>query len=56
MTVKKSAKNYRKSKKVLEGHSHSVTLLDDLPLERGIIGVIGKIKKLKEKRPRRGIP
>lgn len=36
-------------KKVLETHSHSVTLLDDLPLERGIAGVIGKIKKLKEK-------
>lgn len=46
---KKIRKELLEIKKVLEGHSHSVTLLDDLPLERGIIGVIGKIKKLKEK-------
>lgn len=46
---KKIRKELQEIKKVLEGHSHSVTLLDDLPLERGIIGVIGKIKKLKEK-------
>ena len=46
---KKIRKELQEIKKVLEAHSHSVMLLDDLPLERGIIGVISKIKKLKEK-------
>ena len=46
---KKICKELQEIKKVLEGHRYNVTLLDDLPLERGIIGVIGKIKKLKEK-------
>lgn len=46
---KKVRKELQEIKKVLEGHNHNVTLLDDLPLERGIVGVIGKIKKLKEK-------
>ena len=35
-------------KKILESHNHSLALLDDLPLEKGIVGVISKLKKLKE--------
>lgn len=31
------------------GHQKSVTLLDDLPIEKGIVGAILKVKKLKEK-------
>lgn len=46
---KKVRKELQQTKKVLEGHNQNVTLLDDLPLEKGIIGVIKKIKKLKEK-------
>lgn len=46
---KKVRKELQETKKVLEGHNQNVTLLDDLPLEKGIIGVIKKIKKLKEK-------
>lgn len=46
---KKTCKELQEIKKVLEAHNHSVSLLDDLPLERGIAGVIGRIKKLKEK-------
>ncbi len=36
-------------KRMLSTHRQSVHLLDDLPLEKGIIGVIGKISKLGEK-------
>lgn len=36
-------------KKILAGHQRNVQLLDDLPLEKGIVGVISKIKNLKEK-------
>lgn len=36
-------------KKILVSHQKNVQLLDDLPLEKGIIGVISKVKKLKEK-------
>lgn len=36
-------------KKILVAHQRSVQLLDDLPLERGIVGVISKVKNLKEK-------
>lgn len=36
-------------KKILVSHRQSVQMLDDLPLEKGIIGVISKMKKLKEK-------
>lgn len=36
-------------KKVLMGHQQNLQLLDDLPLEKGIVGVISKVKKLKEK-------
>lgn len=37
---KKVRKELQEIKKVLEGHNHNVTLLDDLPLERGIVGVM----------------
>lgn len=36
-------------KRILMGHQKSVTLLDDLPIEKGIVGAILKVKKLKEK-------
>ena len=36
-------------KKILVTHQQSVQLLDDLPLEKGIVGVVSKVKKLKEK-------
>ena len=36
-------------KRMLSAHRQSVHLLDDLPLEKGIIGVISKISKLGEK-------
>ena len=34
---------------ILSTHKQSVHLLDDLPLEKGIVGVIKKVKKLGEK-------
>ena len=36
-------------KKILVAHQKSVQLLDDLPLEKGIVDVISKVKNLKEK-------
>ena len=36
-------------KKILIAHQQSIHLLDDLPLEKGIVGVISKVKTLKEK-------
>lgn len=36
-------------KKILVAHQQSIHLLDDLPLEKGIVGVISKVKTLKEK-------
>lgn len=36
-------------KKILVAHQQSVHLLDDLPLEKGIVGVISKVKNLKGK-------
>lgn len=36
-------------KKILVAHQQSVQLLDDLPLEKGIVGVISEVKNLKEK-------
>lgn len=36
-------------KKILVGHQQSIQLLDDLPLEKGIVGVVSKVKNLKEK-------
>ncbi len=46
---KKLTKELLDVKKMLSAHRQSVHLLDDLPLEKGIIGVIGKISKLGEK-------
>lgn len=46
---KKLTKELQIVKKMLSVHRQSVHLLDDLPLEKGIIGVIGKISDLKEK-------
>ena len=42
-------KEVKAVKKLLEAHNQSVSLLEDLPLEKGITGVINKVKKLKEK-------
>lgn len=36
-------------KKILVAHQQSIHLLDDVPLEKGIVGVISKVKNLKEK-------
>lgn len=46
---KKLTKELLDVKRMLSAHRQSVHLLDDLPLEKGIIGVIGKISKLGEK-------
>ena len=36
-------------KKILVAHQQSIQLLDELPLEKGIVGVVSKVKNLKEK-------
>lgn len=46
---KKLMKELLNVKRMLSTHRQSIHLLDDLPLEKGIIGVIGKISKLGEK-------
>ena len=46
---KKLTKELLDVKRMLSAHRQSVHLLDDLPLEKGIIGVISKISKLGEK-------
>lgn len=46
---KKLMKELLSVKSMLSAHRQSVHLLDNLPLEKGIIGVIGKISKLGEK-------
>lgn len=46
---KKLCKELQGVKKILVAHNKSMTLLDNMPLEKGIIGVITKIKNLKEK-------
>lgn len=46
---KKLTKELREIKRILSTHKQSVHLLDDLPLEKGIVGVIKKIKALGEK-------
>lgn len=46
---KKLTKSLKDIKSILTTHKQSVHLLDNLPLEKGIVGVIGKIKKLGEK-------
>lgn len=46
---KKIAKELTGVKKILVAHHNSVQLLDELPLEKGVVGVLKKIKNLKEK-------
>lgn len=46
---KKICKDLKSIKAVLSAHAQSIRLLDDLPLETGIVRVIRKISKLKEK-------
>ncbi|WP_230975031.1 ABC-three component system protein [Aminipila luticellarii] len=46
---KKICKELTGVKQILMGHQRSVTLLDDLPIEKGVIGIILKVKNLKEK-------
>jgi len=46
---KKLPKELQEIKRILSTHKQSVHLLDDLPLEKGIVGVIKKIKALGEK-------
>lgn len=45
---KKTLKELQSVKKLLVARKQSARLLDDMPLERGIIGVITKIKRLNE--------
>ena len=45
---KKLCKELKAAKNTLAVHHRSVQLLDDMALEKGIIGVIGKIKDLKQ--------
>ncbi len=45
----KICKELTGEKRILMGYQKSVTLLDDLPIEKGIVGVILKVKNLKEK-------
>lgn len=46
---KKVTKELMDVKKMLVAHRQSIRLLDDLPLEKGIIGVIRKVRNLGEK-------
>lgn len=46
---KKLCKELKGVKKILTAHKQSMRLLDEMPLEKEIIGVISKIKNLKEK-------
>lgn len=48
-TSKKTCKEIMGIKKILIAHKQSMKLLDDLKLEKGIIGVVTKIKNLKER-------
>lgn len=45
----KVRKSLKEVKTVLSAHRQSIHLLDNLPLEKGIVGVISRIKKLGEK-------
>ena len=45
----KVAKELKAVKQILINHNKNIQLLDDLPLEKGIVGVISRIPKLKEK-------
>ena len=46
---KKTVTALKKAKQALMSHRESVRLLNDKPLERGIIGVVGGLKKLGDK-------
>ena len=46
----KICKELKGVKKILAAHQQNIQLLDDLPLEKGIVGVISKVKKLKERK------
>ena len=46
---KQVCKELKAAKKILSIHKQSVQLLDNMALEKGIIGVIGKIRDLKQK-------
>lgn len=46
---KKLCKRLQGIKAMLNAHSQSIRLLDDLPLEKGIVGVVQKITALNEK-------
>ena len=46
---KKITKELAGIKKILVAHHNSVQLLDELPLEKGVVGVLKRIKNLKEK-------
>lgn len=46
---KQVCKELKAAKRILSIHKQSVQLLDNMALEKGIIGVIGKIKDLKQK-------
>lgn len=48
-TDKAKTRELNAVKKILLGHKESARLLDDLPLEKGIIAVISRIRKLDEK-------
>lgn len=45
----KLQKELQDVKRMLSAHRQSIHLLEDLPLEKGIVGVIGRISKLGEK-------
>ncbi len=45
---KKLSKELKEIKSILLTHKQSVHLLDDLPLEKDIVGVIKRVKKLGE--------
>ena len=45
----KVTKELKEVKKLLLAHHKSVELLDELPLEKGVVGVLKKVKNLKEK-------
>lgn len=46
---KNVCKELKGVKKILMGHQESIQMLDELPLEKGIVRVVSKIKNLKEK-------
>ena len=48
-TDKAKTRELNAVKKILLGHKESARLLDNLPLEKGIIAVISRIRKLDEK-------